>query len=516
MRFLRARVCIFLMGLCFFCYGTREGRSQIIGSGPRSLVNFQTEDGWTIHGTLFLPETFPANRVPGVVLVGQPGGGMTTASTTGTGTTAELQNLGMASLIIEVRGHGRSLGKKESANFSPKDLDGFQLDIRDAIKFLASQKNVDSRRIGIIAGGIAANYAVLEASEHPEAVQALVVSGPLGAAARDYIKFQERLPIYFLADVKDKASFREMANAYSESKNVDSVFALSASRMSAQNPAGPERWLFRNLSGLGVESEVSFQTTDGWTIRGRLHIPPGADKRTPVAGVVLVHGAQHDQKTYYDLARDLVKGGLVVLTYDWRGKGESADDDKWYRGKVKAPDDPQWVKIYGKGVDPQNTKLYLDVQAAIEFLATREVVDPARIGLLGATWGTDHVLKAAIGDARIKTIVLLSPGGGGGVPETEMTQYLTTSDVPILSFTSEDDTYGDGLTEGWVGAKTDLEVARKVYFLSKSKYSQLVVYSHGAHGSGIFDIQPEVRPTIVRWFTEKLDKSWLKGVSSSK
>jgi len=410
----------------------------------------------------------------------------------------------MASLIIDVRGHGRSAGKKVFDEFSPKDMDGLQLDIRASVKFLASQKNVDPRRIGIFAGGLAANYAVLEASEHPEAIQALVLSRALGAAVGDYVKTQDRRPIYFFVDVKDKASLRVMADAYSESKNADTVFALSASRMSAQNPAGPEKWLYHQLAGLGMESEVSFKTTDGWTLRGRLYVPPGAEKRTPVAGVVLVHGAQHDQKTYYDLARDLVKSGLVVLTYDWRGKGESADDEKWYRGKVQAPDDPQWVKIYGKGVDPQNTKLYLDVKAAIEFLAAQEPVDPNRIGLVGATWGVDHVLKAAIGDKRIKAMVLLSPGGGGGVPESEMTEFLTTSDVPILSFTSEDDVYPGGLTEGWVGATTDLEVARKVTRLSKSKNSQLIVYTHGAHGSSIFDVQPEVRPTIVRWFMEKL------------
>ena len=64
-------------------------------------------------------------------------------------------------------------------------------------------------------------------------------------------------------------------------------------------------------------------------------------------GIVLVHGAQHDQKTYFDLARDLVTSGFMVLPYDWRGKGESVDDEKWYRGKVQAPDDPEWIKTYG-------------------------------------------------------------------------------------------------------------------------------------------------------------------------
>ena len=102
------------------------------------------------------------------------------------------------------------------------------------------------------------------------------------------------------------------------------------------------------------------------------------------------------------------------------------------------------------------------------------------------------------------------------MPGAEMKQFLTTSDVPILSFTSEDNVYPGWLAQGWVGATTDLEIAREVTVWSKSKHSQLVVYTPGAHGSDIFEIQPEVRPTIVRWFTEKLSKDWLKEVSTAK
>ena len=69
---------------------------------------------------------------------------------------------------------------------------------------------------------------------------------------------------------------------------------------------------------------------------------------------------------------------------------------------------------------------------------------------------------------------------------------------------------------GWVGATSEVEMSKKIYIASKSKYSQLLIYTHGGHGSSILHNEPEARPTVVRWFTEKLDKDWPKGVAASK
>jgi dienelactone hydrolase len=483
------------MGLSFFCFGTREGRSQ-------THVDFPTEDGWTIRGDLFLPKTFPAVRVPGVVLLSEPG--WTERSMYGDYLVAELEKVGIVSLAIDMRGTGRTLGKKDFVNFSPKEIDGFQQDIKAAIKFLASQKNVDPQRIGIVGPGLVANYAVLEASENP-AVQAVVlISGTLSAAARDYIKGREGLPILYLAGEDDKPSVKEMADAYSESKSEDSGFMMAWGHGTNIFPLSPEpqeriaEWLSNNLAGLGIQSEVSFRSQDGWTLHGILHMPQGADKRSPVAGVVLAHGARHDQQTYYYLARDLVKKGLAVLTFDWRGKGRSTDDEKW---------------IFSGGniaQDPQIAKLYLDVRAATEFLATQEGVDPSRIGLLGATWSTIHVVLAAVGDPRIKTIVLLT-AYGASLPEIK--QYLTTSNVPILVVASLDDASWRPATGGKMRPS---DANKQIYLFSKSKYSQFLVYTRAGHGSEMFHRDPELQPTIVRWFTEKLDPDWLKNLSSLK
>ena len=38
-----------------------------------SKVSFTTEDGWKLHGSLFLPEKMPASPMPAVLLLTEPG-----------------------------------------------------------------------------------------------------------------------------------------------------------------------------------------------------------------------------------------------------------------------------------------------------------------------------------------------------------------------------------------------------------------------------------------------------------
>ena len=144
------RIVTALLTLGFVFIGTLDARGQ-------TMVKFQSEDGWPIGGLLYLPQPAPAYPVPGVVTMSEPGG--STALPTGGPYRAEMQKLGMAVLVIDARGHGRSTGKKPFKSFLQKDLDGMQLDIRAAVAFLGSQKGVDPPRIGVVAPLAAGSYA---------------------------------------------------------------------------------------------------------------------------------------------------------------------------------------------------------------------------------------------------------------------------------------------------------------------------------------------------------------------
>ena len=72
---------------------------------------------------------------------------------------------------------------------------------------------------------------------------------------------------------------------------------------------------------VGSQGQVTFQTSDGVTLRGWLW----GDGRT---AVVLSHMFGTNQSAWYDLARKLAAQGFVALTYDFRGVGTSGGDRK--------------------------------------------------------------------------------------------------------------------------------------------------------------------------------------------
>ena len=462
-------------------------------ASAQTQVSYQTEDGWTIVGTLFLPQGDTTARMPAVILLPEPG--WIDRSTFEGYLVDKLAKSGIAALSIDFRGTGSSLGKKDFEAFSSKERDGFQWDIRGAVKFLSSQKNIDPRRIAIVASGLAGNYAVLEASENPALRAVVMMSGSLTPAAREQIQFRKDIPVLGVAWKKDRKSFQEMAEAYSlsENENSDLLFGIGHGTVMFSHTVGLEEqvagWLDKNLMGLGAQTEVSFKSEDGWTLHGTLHLPDRVKANSTVAGVVLVHGAKHDQQTYYHMAPELVKRGIAALRFDWRGKGQSVAP-----GKEKG----------GADSSETNEKVYLDVKAAIAFLASQKGIDPSRIGLVAATLGTNHTLRAALGDSRIKTVVLLT---SNNVPKGEAMQFLTTSDTPILAIASlEDLNYNSGSLA---------EATRQAYGMSKSKGSEILLYDDAGRGSEMFKAKPELQGIVLRWLEEKLAGAEL-GKSASR
>ena len=78
-----------------------------------------------------------------------------------------------------------------------------------------------------------------------------------------------------------------------------------------------------------METEISFQSEDGWTIFGSLHVPEEASTEHQVPAVLLLHAAGHDRDAftsfvYPGLAQLLSAAGIAALRIDWRGRGQSA------------------------------------------------------------------------------------------------------------------------------------------------------------------------------------------------
>src|SRR5438552_185548 len=158
-------------------------------------VSFRTEDGWTIHGTLTTPATLVGDkRVAALLLLHSSSHEQELFSQHGYPGFARLQTE-FVTLRIDIRGRGKSEGPVELHSFTPQQCEQLYLDVKAALNFLASQRGVDSRRIGIFAEEISADSAVLGAVGDPRVRALVLLSGRLSAKAKDAISMSRQLSI---------------------------------------------------------------------------------------------------------------------------------------------------------------------------------------------------------------------------------------------------------------------------------------------------------------------------------
>ncbi len=129
--------------------------------------------------------------------------------------------------------------------------------------------------------------------------------------------------------------------------------------------------------GLAYEN-VSFETDDDVTLQGWF-IPPGGPER---AALIVNPGHGDHRGQAITATAMLANHGYGVLTFDWRAVGESGGE------------------FATVGLDEAE-----DVAAAVDWLAARPDVDPARIGALSRSAGAAAVIRAAADDPRLAAVV---------------------------------------------------------------------------------------------------------------
>jgi dienelactone hydrolase len=139
-------------------------------------------------------------------------------------------------------------------------------------------------------------------------------------------------------------------------------------------------------------SEIEF-VSGGLTLRGSLYLPNG---KGPFPGIVLTHGGTklgRKLPLYRILGHTLAQRGYAVLSFDFRGYGESEDPEKF-----DTPADLDFVE---------------DVVQAISYLSSVEGVDASKIYLVGHSFGAGVIVPAGVQDKRVKGIVAIAPGRQG-------------------------------------------------------------------------------------------------------
>jgi fermentation-respiration switch protein FrsA (DUF1100 family) len=132
--------------------------------------------------------------------------------------------------------------------------------------------------------------------------------------------------------------------------------------------------------------------SEGVKLAGDLFVPDDLRPGEKRAGIVLCHGYTGVRNLYLpDIARILNGAGYVVLTFDYKGWGDSDGP-------------PSRLAPYSR---------VADVQAALSLLAAQKEADPDRLGLYGTSYGGATVVFVAAIDPRVKCVVSVVGIGNG-------------------------------------------------------------------------------------------------------
>ena len=151
--------------------------------------------------------------------------------------------------------------------------------------------------------------------------------------------------------------------------------------------------------------------SEGTRMTGYVFTAKAADASQKLPTVIMAHGWGGAQAQLRTDAREFATEGYLVLTFDYRGWGES--DSRVF---LKRPaEDPRKKEVSGEVravrevVDPLD--MAADWQNAIHWVHGEPQVDTKRIGLWGSSMGGSLVVYAGAHDPRVKAVHSQVAGG---------------------------------------------------------------------------------------------------------
>ena len=111
--------------------------------------------------------------------------------------------------------------------------------------------------------------------------------------------------------------------------------------------------------------------------------------------MLLLHQCNRQRKVWDGLAQQLSAAGINVLTFDYRGFGESGGSPE---GKVDSSRDQRPAARSGRAIST----------VAYQYLVSQPGVNKDMIGVGGASCGVDNSIQTAIRHPEVKSLVLLS------------------------------------------------------------------------------------------------------------
>ena len=194
--------------------------------------------------------------------------------------------------------------------------------------------------------------------------------------------------------------------------------------------------------------------------------------------LLLLHQWQSDRHSYDDFAKEMQVAGFNVLAIDGRGFGES----------TKKTDG---TAVAAGRTDADVKAMLGDIGAAFDFLANQNTVDPKRLGIVGASYGSSLALIYAADNPKVAAVALLSPGLNyfGNMPtQPEMTLI---KDRPVFQTAAEDDP--DSFNS----------VTKLSELTSEPNRAVTVTVKEGGHGTALLKVNA-VREPLEKFLKERL------------
>lgn len=477
-------------------------------------VNFQTKDDWTIYGTLHLPVNASSERpAPGVLLLHGAGHDRDAfASFVYPGMAEILASQGVASLRIDWRGRGQSMGQLEYHSFTEAQRASIYLDVKAALNFMAAQPEIDQLRLAVCAEDVSAEWMVKGSKGDPRVKALVFLSGRLTDKTFDrFIAPLHQLPMLCAASREDKDGYALMGALREVFEGPESEFldyedmGIGTAMFTAWRYKYPDEkgvgflaqqgvdtnkiglvprdpgdekpieevichWLITRLTSFGLVKEISFKTEDDWTIYGNLCLPGDLKEGERVPGIVLLHSGLSDRYVFHTLEQLFVKSRIAVLNIDWRGRGKSREKGSYHTLSREERD-----------------RAHLDAKAAINVLANQPEVEARKMAILGTYLSSKFAMNAALGDSRIGALVMLS----GYIPTGQEREEMAGAHFPILFIASRG-----------IGPLTNAMI--DLHTLTKDRGSEIIIYDGAAIGYHLFEVDKGLEQTIVNWVKEQL------------
>lgn len=222
-------------------------------------------------------------------------------------------------------------------------------------------------------------------------------------------------------------------------------------------------------------SRISFESAGGVEIVGSLYEP--GERRSP--GVLLLHQWRSNRASYSAFAERLRRQGYTVLAIDGRGFGDSI---RTVGGET----------VSAARSDDAVRGMLVDVDKALGFLAGRENVDPERIGIVGASYGSSLAIIYASGHPRVKATALLSPGiNYFGNMKTVGPAGKFGGRALLLAAAEDDKSSADAVRELQKTAGDSPEHVMKVY-------------KRGGHGTNLLNSDNDLDDLLLRFLDDHL------------